>query len=179
MEKPNIKKLKYPLWFNIVFYVLTVILPISLIMVKGYKSESQTFRITFGVISSIVIVWTFLYRFIFVNYKKKFTENKIKYEHEYEVEIGNPKKVKYLWFLNEQYLSVLNVCTIIFYGLLFFVILDGLNKGILEIQGILYMIATSYLLAYVLRFLYIALEKSKSEEGEEKEKENESISNNK
>ena len=64
MAKPKIKTLKYPLWFNITFYILTIILPIVLVMIEGYKSPSQTFRWTFGIITGLIIIYTFVKKFI-------------------------------------------------------------------------------------------------------------------
>lgn len=37
-KKPNIKKLHYPMWLTLVFFLLTILAPIVLILMEGLKA---------------------------------------------------------------------------------------------------------------------------------------------
>ena len=66
-EKPNIKKLQYPLWFNITFYCLTILVPIVSIMTQGFQSHNTMFKISFGLVASSLLLWSFIHKFIISN----------------------------------------------------------------------------------------------------------------
>lgn len=176
MKKPNIKKLKYPLWFTIVFYCLTVVAPLVLIMIKGYQSESRMFRITFGVISSALIVWLFINRFVLANKKKELRAKKLQLEHEYEIEVGNQDKVKYLWFSTEQWFFLFSLIDIILFGGLLLIIIEGIASGLLKFKGITIFITILYILAYGLKFIVITTMKNKEYKEENNNNEKELVS---
>ena len=172
MEKPNIKKLKYPLWFTIVFYCLTVLAPLVLVMVQGYQSESKVFRITFGVISSALIVWMFINKFLLAATKKELREKKLKLEHEYEIEIGNQENIKYLWFSTEQWLFLFSLVDVILFGGLLLVIIEGIASGVMSFKGVTIFVTLCYIVAYSMKFVVITAMKNKEykEENNNEEK---------
>lgn len=161
MKKPDIKKLKYPLWFNITFYVLTVILPLVLVMVQGYKSPSKYFRWTFGIITGLIIVWSFLKKFILNGKLKLLKDKKATLEHEYEIELGNIDKVKYLWYTNEELLTILTCFETAIFGGLIALIAYGAATGLFAIKAITCGIAICYVVAYIVKFIVIATLKNK------------------
>ena len=155
MNKPDIKKLKYPLWLQIVFYALTVVGPIILIAIEGFQSPHSGFRFTFGVISALLLTWTFLKKFIIVKVIKKYTDKKSTLEHEYEVEIGTAEKVKYLWFTNEIWLNMFEAIEVILLGSFICILAYGIQSGLYTVKAITLIIALFYLIAYVTKFMYI------------------------
>ena len=161
MAKPKIKKLKYPLWFNITFYILTIILPIVLVMIEGYKSPSKTFRWTFGIITGLIIIYTFVKKFILKGKIKNLQDKKVKLEHEYEIELGNLDKVQYLWYTNEQFLSVINALEVLLYGGLLGILAYGAAEGLFTIKALTCMVALCYIIAYIIKFTYITILKEK------------------
>lgn len=164
MKKPNIKKLKYPLWFTITFYILTVILPIVLVMVEGYKSPDIAFRWTFGIISGLLILWVFVYKFLISNKEKQMVDKKSQLEHEYEIEVGNSKSIKWLWFSNEQKLAIFNAVQVLLFGSFLAVIAIGISSGFMQIKAVVIMISICYIFSYVLKFILISILKDKQEE---------------
>jgi len=172
MNKPDIKKLKYPLWLQIVFYVLTVVGPLVLIAVEGFKSPQAAFRFTFGVIAGLLLTWTFLKKFIIVKFVKKFTDKKSTLEHEYEVEIGTPEKVKYLWYENELLLNLFEAINVTLFGSLICVIAYGVQSGSYKVKAITIIIAMLYVIAYIIKFVYIFVMRNKDYNTEEEAQEN-------
>ena len=164
MKKPNIKKLKYPLWFNITFYLLTVLFPIVSVLIDGFKSPNRVFRITFSIIAGLIIIWTFVNKFIISTYKKKLTDEKSKLEHEYEIEVGSSEKIKWLWFTNEQKLSIFAAVQSLLIGALIIVLAIGASDGCMTIKGLTAFVAICYVVAYIMKFVTITVLKGKEDE---------------
>ena len=74
----QVKKLKYPLWLDIIFTVLTVAAPIILIVVQGLTSPSHVFRFSFTVICSLLLAWIFIKKFVVKPYEEKLVKEKEK-----------------------------------------------------------------------------------------------------
>ena len=157
MKKPDIKRLRYPLWFHIVFYCLTVLIPLILIMVEGFSSHVSYFKWTFGVLALLVLTWSAIYKWLLSGMRKRIEERKHQLEHDYEIDVGNPEKIRYIWFTNEQKL----------------VIAVGIAEGFMAIKGATICIAALYVIAYVIKFLTITFlkgyEKGDKNNGETKQ----------
>lgn len=172
MNKPDIKKLKYPTWFHITFYCLTVIVPLILIMVEGFSAKTSSFRWTFGVVSMLLVAWLAIYNWLLRGLKKKVEDRKSKLEHDYEIDLGNLEKIKYIWFSNEIKLSIISAINVALWGVLFAVVLTGIAEGVIAIKGAIVTICTLYVIAYTLKFCTILYlrgeEKEDVKDGEEK-----------
>lgn len=172
-KKPTIKKLKYPLWFYISFYVLTLVIPVITIMVQGFRSPSQIFRITFGSICIILLLWSFVRKFILANVETKLLASKAALEHDYEIDVGNSRKTKYVWYTNEIWLALINIIQVMLIGALILVLLAGLEAGAIKIKGATYLVAICYLSAYILKFSFILTARNKEYEEDEVQNERE------
>ena len=75
MSKPNIKKLKYPLWYNIVFAILTVAIPLGLFVYEclsaAHTHAGVVFKVTFVGLTLAIIAWLFLNHFVIKKFKEK------------------------------------------------------------------------------------------------------------
>lgn len=167
MKKPKIKKLQYPLWFHIIFYIMTIIVPLVLIMVEGYQSESTTFKISFGMITALVILWSFIKKFIIGDIETKMRARKTQLEHDYEIEIGNSEKIKWLWFVQEEKITIFDTITMVLYGGLFLLILNAIASSLMAIKGAAMAIALTYVVAYILKFAVILAMKGADEPTDE------------
>jgi len=155
MNKVN--KLKYPTWFVVIFYLLTIGLPLTYIFIEGYKAPSQTFRITFTIVIGLCIFWLFLNKFML---KNKFTEIKSKkaqLEHEYQIQVGNTDNIKKLWYDNEVMYNIITALSIFIYGLTIIVIAYGISLGCLKVKAMTTCITSCYVVAYLLKFLVLTL----------------------
>ena len=164
MNKPKIKKLKYPLWFQITFLLLTVVAPLTTLVVLGLNSPSQVFRCSFTVICTLLIAWLFIYKFVIKGIEEKLQNKKSALEHDYEIDAGNKEKAKWLWFSNELALSIFNAIHVALIGVLILLITIGIQEAALKIKGAMYFIATLYLLAYIFKFILILTLRGKEQE---------------
>lgn len=171
MKKPVINKLKYPLWFHLVFYCCTVVVPIILVLVEGLSSHHTWFKWTFGIIATLVVTWSAVYKWLLTGQLKKIIERKSKLEHDYEVDVGNAEKIKYIWFSNEQKLAIVDALNIGFWGAFIVIVAYGIAKGFMAIKGAALCITALYIMAYVVKFITITFLKG-YEDDLEGEKEN-------
>lgn len=163
MSKLKIDKLQYPLWFNIVFYILTIALPLISIMIQGYKSESPMFRWTFAVITGLLILWMFVYKFIIVKHEKKLQDREVNLEHDYEIDVGNKEKIKQIWFTNQLWLTIFEAVKVALIGAVLILLGYGISTAALKIKGVSVLIILCYLAAYVMKFVVISVLKNKEE----------------
>jgi hypothetical protein len=155
MKKPNINKLKYPLWFNIVFSILTVAIPLIFIVVQGFNSPSTTFKISFTMICATLLLWIFVRKFVFNKYEEKLRNRKASLEHDYEIEVGNPQKAKWLWYSNEIILSIINAVQVLLIGGLILLMAVGIESAAIKVKGLSFLIAILYIIAYVIKFILL------------------------
>lgn len=168
-RKPNIKKLKYPLWYKIIYYVGSILAPIVLLMVQGFRSPHQGFRITFAVISIALIGWVFVRKFVIGNLEQKMTNEKSALEHDYAIECGNTEKIKYLWFSNELWLNLVNFVHIALIGSLIMLVAIGIQNAAIKVKGTSFIIMILYLIVYAIKFVYIIVQRDKFESKEDEE----------
>lgn len=168
MSKPNIKKLKYPLWFNIVFAILTLGIPLGLFVYEGLSAantqKGTIFKLSFMAILVLVIAWWFIYHFVIKKYIDKLTASQAQLEHDYAVEIGNPDKVKYLWYNNEKILTIINIIGASLYGTLAGVIALGVQAGLMKVKTVLFLVSICYVVAYTIKFMLLITRKEAKDE---------------
>lgn len=155
MKKPNIKKLKYPLWFTIVFYILTAVIPLIFIIVQGFNSPSTAFKFSFTVICSVLLLWIFARKFLLNSIEQKLQNKQVALEHDYEIEAGNSEKAKWLWYNNELWLSIINATQVVLVGGLILLLAIGIETAAITVKGLSFLIAILYLIAYVIKFIVI------------------------
>lgn len=166
MNKQDIKKLKYPVWFQIVFYCLTIVVPLILIMIEGFGAKSSAFRWTFGVLSLILVAWLAIYKWLLQGIQKKVEDRKSKLEHDYEIDVGNLDKIKFIWFSNEMKLAIIQAINVFVWGAFFAVVLTGIAEGVMAIRGAVITICILYVIAYIFKFCTIAYLRGNEEKGD-------------
>jgi hypothetical protein len=155
MKKPNIKKLKYPLWFNLLFLGLTVVLPLIFVVVQGFKSPSTTFKISFTVICATILIWVFTKKFILSKIEDKIVNKKAAIEHDYELNIGSSENAKWLWFNNELILTIINAIQVLLIGGLIVLFAVGIETAAIKIKTLSILLSLLYTIAYIIKFVLI------------------------
>lgn len=172
IKKPNIKQLKYPLWFTLLFFTLTVLAPIILVIIEGMKAPAgvagTVFKISFMSICIAIIAWFFIKKLLINKIETKLIAKQANLEHDYAIDNGNLDKIKYLWFQNEKKLALFQLVSIILYGGLIVIILMGVASSLMKIQTKLLIIMTLYVIAYTIKFMLLILTKG----GDDNETEN-------
>lgn len=168
MSKPNIKKLKYPLWYNIVFAILTVAIPLGLFVYEcltaAHTQAGVVFKVTFVGLTLAIIAWLFLNYFVIKKFKEKVNAKQLLLEHDYSAQVGNPDALKAMWYANERWLTLFEIAGVLLYGGLGAVILVAVQSAIIKVKGILIIIAICYIIAYTMKYLLLILRKEATDE---------------
>ena len=168
MSKPNIKKLKYPLWYNIVFAILTVAIPLGLFVYEclsaAHTQAGVVFKVTFVGLTLAIIAWLFLNHFVIKKFKEKVHAKQLLLEHDYSAQVGNPDALKAMWYANERWLTLFEIAGVLLYGGLGALILIAVQSAIIKVKGILIIIAICYTIAYTIKYLLLILRKEAADE---------------
>ena len=168
MSKPNIKKLKYPLWYNIVFAILTVAIPLGLFVYEclsaAHTQAGVVFKVTFAGLTLAIIAWLFLNHFVIKKFKEKVHAKQLLLEHDYSAQVGNPDALKAMWYANERWLTLFEIAGVLLYGGLGALILIAVQSAIIKVKGILIIIAICYTIAYTIKYLLLILRKEATDE---------------
>lgn len=168
MSKPNIKKLKYPLWYNIVFAILTVAIPLGLFVYEclsaAHTQAGVVFKVTFVGLTLAIIAWLFLNHFVIKKFKEKVHAKQLLLEHDYSAQVGNPDALKAMWYANERWLTLFEIAGVLLYGGLVALILIAVQSAIIKVKGILIIIAICYTIAYTIKYLLLILRKEATDE---------------
>lgn len=168
MSKPNIKKLKYPLWYNIVFAILTVAIPLGLFVYEclsaAHTQAGVVFKVTFVGLTLAIIAWLFLNHFVIKKFKEKVRAKQLLLEHDYSAQVGNPNALKAMWYANERWLTLFEIAGVLLYGGLGALILIAVQSAIIKVKGILIIIAICYTIAYTIKYLLLILRKEATDE---------------
>jgi len=161
MTKPVIKKLGYPMWFNIVFFLLTIAVPIGLVIAEGLKAPATpsgvAFKVSFTLFSTSIVVWFFLKTFVVKHIETKLLAKQTALEHDYSIKVGDPEAIKYLWYQNESYLSMFHLVTSILYGGFIIIIMLGISSALIKIHGIVVFVMSLYIIAYTIKFVLLMI----------------------
>lgn len=170
MSKTNIKKLKYPAWFNIVFSILTLGVPLALFAYTGFTSADTTggtiFKITFTGVLTLVLAWWFIYRFVIKKHVDKLLATQANLEHDYSIEVGNPDAIKTMWYNNEKILTLIDIIRVLLYGGLGVVLAIGIEAGVVKVKTTLFIIAICYVIAYTIKGMLLLNRKEDTDESE-------------
>lgn len=176
-SKQDIKKLKYPLWYNIVFAILTIVIPLGLFVYEclsaAHTQAGVVFKVSFVSIVIAIIAWLFVNHFVIKKYKAKILTRQTQLEHDYSAEIGNAEALKTMWYSNERLLTLFEVITVILYGGLGALIIVAIQTSLIKVRGILIIIATCYVLAYTIKYMLLISRKEASDETNDRTKESE------
>lgn len=163
MKKRNleIKKLGYPLWFHVLFFLLTVVVPIALIAFEGLKAPAtpsgSAFKVSFIGLSLGIFTWFFAKRFLIKNWEAKLISSQAALEHDYSIQVGNPELTKYHWYSNESKLSIINMINVLLYGGLTFLIMLGVSSALIEIKHVVLIVTGLYVIAFTIKFVFLTM----------------------
>lgn len=155
----NIKKLKYPWWIEVIYYGLTVVAPIILLVVQGLHSPYKVFRVSFTFICTLLLTWIFVKKFLLNQYIKKIQTEKVALEHDYSIEVGNPDKCKYIWLSNELKLVLCNLTDVGLLCAVIILIAVGVKNMSFNVKGTSFMVIIFYLLAFIAKILYLLIKR--------------------
>lgn len=147
------KKLKLPLWSEIVYLLLTVVAPIVFVLVEAYKVPSDGFRATFTVFCAALIGYIMIRKFVVNKYIEKLSNQCTTIELNYQTGVGDPDKNKTLWVKNKIIEYVFNILQIILIGALMLLVIWGIQSLGLKLKGTMLFIFIIYIAAFAFKIV--------------------------
>lgn len=168
------KKLKLPLWSDIAYLVLTIVVPIVFILVEAYKVPSDGFRATFTVCCAALITYVMIKKFVLTKYLDKLSTQCSTIELNYQTGVGDPEKNKTLWVKNKIIEYVFNILQLVLLSAVILLIIWGVQSLGLKLKGTLLFIFILYIVSFAFRIvMYVTTfyKKDKNKTDEEIKKE--------
>ena len=147
--------LKTPLWIRILDAVLMLGIPAIVAGAEICYSSSLKYKISFFLILIVVVTWMFLNKFVIENYKTKLQTSVTTLELNYTTGVGEKEPTLKLWKRHKLTLIILNAITILLSGLVFYMVIYGLTKGLLKFLGAFVIIGLCYFVSFVIKAIYL------------------------
>ena len=149
------KKLKFPIWFDIFYLILTVGVPIILVLLQAYRTTSAGFQFTFSVFCTILITYVFVKKYILIKYINKIQAQNATLELNYQTGVGDKYMTRRVWARNKLIEYAISSIQIVLVAVVFYLVVWGIKYVQMKIEGVLIFIALLYVVAIMYRVLGI------------------------
>lgn len=143
--KVKAKKLKQPLWQELVYLALVMIAPIVITCIELFQAHSTMFKWSFASIGAILITYIVIRKFIINERIRKAKEEIIQIEHDYSLNIGDEKLARQKWKHLNLILYIYNALMVILWMALIYLFIQALIDGFIAFKG-----ASLFILLFVL-----------------------------
>lgn len=144
-RKVKARKLKQPLWQELVYLALVMVAPIVITCVELFQSHSSAFKWSFASIGAILITYIVIRKFIINERIRKAKEEIIQIEHDYSLNIGDEKLARQKWKHLNLVLYIYNALMVILWMALIYLFIQALIDGFIAFKG-----ASLFILLFVL-----------------------------
>lgn len=144
-RKVKARKLKQPLWQELVYLAFVMVAPIVITCVELFQSHSTAFKWSFASIGAILISYIVIRKFVINERIRKAKEEIIQIEHDYSLNIGDEKLARQKWKHLNLVLYIYNALMIILWMALIYLFVQALIDGFIAFKG-----ASLFILLFVL-----------------------------
>lgn len=144
-RKVKARKLKQPLWQELVYLAFVMVAPIVITCIELFQSHSTMFKWSFASIGAILISYIVIRKFVINERIRKAKEEIIQIEHDYSLNIGDEKLARQKWKHLNLVLYIYNALMIILWMALIYLFVQALIDGFIAFKG-----ASLFILLFVL-----------------------------
>lgn len=144
-QKVKAKKIKQPLWQELVYSALVAVAPIVITCIELFQSHSTFFKWSFASIGAILVTYIVIRKFIINDKIKKAKAEILQIEHDYSLNIGNEKLAKQKWKHLNLIIYIYNALMVILSMALIYLFVTALADGLIAFKG-----AVLFILLFVL-----------------------------
>lgn len=144
-KKIKAKKLKQPLWQELVYLALVGVAPIVITCIELFQSHSTIFKWSFASIGAILITYIVLRKFIINEKIKKAKAEILQIEHDYSLNIGDEALAKQKWKHLNLVVYIYNAIMVLLVMALVYLFVTALVDGLIAFKG-----AVLFILLFVL-----------------------------
>lgn len=144
-KKVKAKKLKQPLWQELVYLALVMVAPIVITCIELFQSSSTIFQWSFASIGAILVTYIVIRKFIINERIKRARDEIVQIEHDYSLNIGDDKLAKQKWKHLNLVIYIYNAIMVLLAMALIYLFVTALADGLIEFKG-----AILFILLFVL-----------------------------
>lgn len=144
-KKIKAKKLKQPLWQELVYLALVAIAPIVITCIELFQSSSSMFKWSFASIGAILITYLVIRKFIINEKIKQAKAEILQIEHDYSLNIGDEKLARQKWKHLNLIVYIYNALMVLLSMALIYLFVTALADGLIAFKG-----AVLFILLFVL-----------------------------
>lgn len=172
-QKVKAKKLKQPLWQELVYLALVGVAPIVITCIELFQSHSTMFKWSFASIGAILISYIVLRRFIINEKIKKAKVEILQIEHDYSLNIGDESLAKQKWKHLNLIVYIYNAIMVLLAMALIYLFVTALVDGLIAFKGAVLFILLFVLAGMIFKaFTYLGAEFEEVEEDDSNAKNN-------
>lgn len=159
----SIPKLRLPLWSDITYFILMIVVPMVIAFIEIFQSHSTIFKITFSSIATILLAILVIRRFVLKGKIKDFQEKCVLLEHDYSNNIGSKENEEIQWHRYQLIMYVYNAIVILLAMILSVLFITALSEQLIAFRGASIIIFASVLTAIIFKIvLHVAYIKKSS-----------------
>ena len=167
-KKITARKLKQPLWQELVYLALVMVAPIVITCIELFQSHSTIFKWSFASVGAILITYIVVKKFIINEKIRKAKEEIIQIEHDYSLKIGDDNLARQKWKHLNLVVYIYNAIMVLLWMALIYLFIQALADGLIAFKGAALFILLFVLLGMIFKcFTYIGAEFEDSEEDED------------
>lgn len=172
-QKIKAKKLKQPLWQELVYLALVGVAPIIITCIELFQSHSTIFKWSFASIGAILITYIVLRKFIINEKIKKAKVEILQIEHDYSLNVGDEALAKQKWKHLNLIVYIYNSIVVLLAMALVYLFVTALADGLIAFKGAVLFILLFVLAGMIFKmFTYLGAEFEEVEEDDSNAKNN-------
>lgn len=166
-QKVKAKKLKQPLWQELVYLALVGVAPIVITCIELFQSHSTFFKWSFASIGAILITYIIIRKFIINEKIKKAKAEILQIEHDYSLNIGDESLAKQKWKHLNLIVYIYNSIMVLLAMALVYLFVTALVDGLIAFKGAILFILLFVLAGMVFKIItYLGAEFQEVDEEE-------------
>ena len=171
-QKIKAKKLKSPLWQDLIYLALIMVAPIIITCIELFQSHSSFFKISFASVGAILVTYVIIKKYVLNARISKLKQEISQLEHDYAINAGDENLTVARWKNCQLKVYLYNAIMIILVMAIMYLFITALAEGLIAFRGAAMLILLCVVLGMVfkvctyIRGVYVDLEEEE-QQGEE------------
>lgn len=144
-NKVTEKKIKMPLWQDLVYMAFVAVAPIVITCIELFNSHSSVFKFTFASVGAIFVTVIVIRKYILNSQIERLKREVYDLEHDYSIANGNDKLIEVKWKKCKLILYCYNAAVVLLALVLAYLFITALVDGLIAFRG-----AITFILLFVL-----------------------------
>lgn len=166
-KKVKAKKLKMPLWQDLVYMALIMVAPIVITCIELFDSSSTVFKWSFASIGAILVTFIVIRKFVINEVVDRYKKEIASLEHDYSISVGDEKLCRQRWKRCHLIIYLYNSLIVLLWMTLIYIFVQALADGLIAFKGAATLILLFVLAGMVFKGItYMGPEYEEDENGE-------------